>query len=109
MTTLHPRELEIWNAALLPSVLDPLPFLAAVGFFTGPKAVCLRWDEFCQAAEILIEPLVQSPCPPSSSYCQEIKPSRKRIGSVPKGLEQVQIIIDSHQFHDVLLFQKEKE
>ena len=46
--------------------------------------------------------------PLGTIYCHEIEPSRKETLSIPKGLEHIQIVIDTEKFHNVLFFEKEK-
>lgn len=46
--------------------------------------------------------------PLGTIYRHEIEPSRKETRPTPKGLEHVQIVIDTDKFHNVLFFEKEQ-
>lgn len=52
----------------------------------------------------------QSDHPPLGTiYCLDIKPSKKENGSIRKGLERIQILIDTDKFHSMLLLKKGKK
>lgn len=106
MITPDSGELDIGSSPLLLSVLGTSPTLAPGGFFKGSEAVCIGMDLAKHPTFRLNHQCTHVPL--GTIDCLITKPSRKENGSIPKGLEQIQILMDTDKSHNMLLFKKGK-